>query len=175
MQMRSWAVWCLTVIGLCALANPAWAAPKKKKKAKADETAEPADVKEPAAAVSDDPKDIDALMDDSTKNKPAPVKKQAVAEPSSDPEKPLCDVAAGECASCLTNDDCPSDTPNCIEQTCSRCNQLLGQCGDAACNLATGICLPQSQIWCLVPGQTHPPEHQSRQYRPIAGLPFCNS
>jgi len=89
MQMRSWAVWCLTVIGLCALANPAWAAPKKKKKAKADETAEPADVKEPAAAVSDDPKDIDALMDDSTKNKPAPVKKQAVAEPGSDPDKPL--------------------------------------------------------------------------------------
>jgi hypothetical protein len=87
MQMRSWAVWCFTVIGLCALANPAWAAPKKKKRAKAAETAEPADVKEPAAAVSDEPKDIDSLMDDSTKNKPAPVKKQAVAEP--DPDKPL--------------------------------------------------------------------------------------
>lgn len=87
MQMRSWAVWCFTVIGLCALANPAWAAPKKKKRAKAAETAEPADVKESAAAVSDEPKDIDSLMDDSTKNKPAPVKKQAVAEP--DPDKPL--------------------------------------------------------------------------------------
>ena len=87
MQMRSWAVWCFTVIGLCALANPAWAAPKKKKRTKAAETAEPADVKEPAAAISDEPKDIDSLMDDSTKNKPAPVKKEAVAEP--DPDKPL--------------------------------------------------------------------------------------
>lgn len=91
MQMRSWAVWCFTVIGLCALANPAWAAPKKKKRAKAAETAEPVDVKEPAAAVSDDdPKDIDSLMDDA-KSRPAPVKKQAAADPSgeADPDKPL--------------------------------------------------------------------------------------
>lgn len=90
MQMRSWAVWCVSVIGLCALANPAWAAPKKKRsKAKSAQTAEPADVKEPAAAVSDEPKDIDALMDDSTKGQPAPVKKQALAEPDGDPDKPL--------------------------------------------------------------------------------------
>jgi hypothetical protein len=88
MQMRSWAVWCFTVIGLCALANPAWAAPKKKKRAKAAETAEPVDVKEPAAAVSDEPKDIDSLMDDA-KSRPAPVKKEAAAEPAADPDKPL--------------------------------------------------------------------------------------
>lgn len=88
MQMRSWAVWCFTVIGLCALANPAWAAPKKKKsKAHKAETTEPAEVESAPAAISDDSKDIDSLMDDSTKNKPAAVKKQEVAEP--DPDKPL--------------------------------------------------------------------------------------
>jgi hypothetical protein len=86
MQMRSCAVWCLGVIGLCLVANPAWAAPKKKKH-KAAETAEPASVEEAPAAVSDEPKDIDSLMKDSTKNKPAPVKKQEVAAP--DPDKPL--------------------------------------------------------------------------------------
>ena len=93
MQMRSWAVWCLGVIGLCALANPAFAAPKKKKsKAMKAETAQPADVEAAPAAISDEPKDIDALMDDSTKNRPAsdkPVKKQELAEP--DPDKPLYD------------------------------------------------------------------------------------
>jgi hypothetical protein len=88
MQMRSCAVWCLSVVGLCALANPAWAAPKKKSKAKAAATAAAAE--EPAApASSDEPKDIDALMKDSTKNKPAPVKKEKTAEPDTDPDKPL--------------------------------------------------------------------------------------
>jgi hypothetical protein len=67
------------------VANPAWAAPKKKKH-KA-ETAEPAAAEEAPAAVSDEPKDIDSLMDDSTKKKSAPVKKQEVAAP--DPDKPL--------------------------------------------------------------------------------------
>jgi hypothetical protein len=88
MQMRSWAVWCFTVIGLCALANPAWAAPKKKKsKAQTAETTEPAEVESAPAAISDDSKDMDALMDDSTKNKPPSVKKQQLAEPDGD--KPL--------------------------------------------------------------------------------------
>jgi hypothetical protein len=88
MQMRSCAVWCVSLIGLCLVANPVWAAPKKKKKHKADDTAEPAQVEEAAAPVSDEPKDIDSLMDDSTKKKSAaPVKKQEIAEP--DPDKPL--------------------------------------------------------------------------------------
>jgi hypothetical protein len=85
MQMRSCAVWCLSLVGLCLVANPAWAAPKKKKKAAAAETVETAPVEQPSAA--DEPKDIDNLMEDSTKNKPAKVKKQEVAEP--DPDKPL--------------------------------------------------------------------------------------
>jgi hypothetical protein len=85
MQMRSCAVWCLSVVGLCALANPAWAAPKKKSKAKAAETAAAAE--EPAAASSDESKDLDSLMKDSTKNKPAPVKREEIATP--DPDKPL--------------------------------------------------------------------------------------
>lgn len=86
MQMRSCAVWCLSVIGLCVLANPAWAAPKKKKsKAAAAETTE--QVEAAPAASSDEPKDIDSLMDDSTKKQSAPVKKQEAAEP--DPDKPL--------------------------------------------------------------------------------------
>jgi hypothetical protein len=90
MQMRRCAVWsCLSVLGLCLVANPAWAAPKKKKHSKQADSAEPAatEAVDQPAARGGESGDIDSLMKESTKNKPAPVKKQEVAEP--DPDKPL--------------------------------------------------------------------------------------
>ena len=89
MQMRSCAVWfCLSVIGVFALTDSALAAPKKKKKAQTEEAAaavEPEPVKESG------PKDVDSLMEDSTKKKS---KKQATAdsEAATKADEPAADV-----------------------------------------------------------------------------------
>lgn len=82
MQMRSCAVWfCLSFVGVFALTDSALAAPRKKK-AKTEEAAaavEPEPVKESG------PKNVDDLMEDSTKKK-AKSKPAAEPEATSEPE-----------------------------------------------------------------------------------------
>lgn len=85
MQMRSCAKWfCLSIVGVFALTGSASAAPKKKHKAKTEEAAPAAEV-EPEPVKEAKPKDVDALMDDSTKKKPS--KPKAVeSEEKAEPE-----------------------------------------------------------------------------------------
>jgi len=90
MQIRSCAVWfCLSVVGVFALSDSAYAAPKKKrdKTAKAAAAAEV----EPEPIKDAKPKDVDELMDDSTKKKPASTK-PAAAEESEAKSEPEADV-----------------------------------------------------------------------------------
>jgi hypothetical protein len=89
MQMRSCAKWfCLSVVGVFALTGSASAAPKKKHKDKTEKAAPVADV-EPEPVKEAKPKDVDALMDDSTKKKPA---KPKAAEPEEKAEPEAADV-----------------------------------------------------------------------------------
>lgn len=90
MQMRSCAVWfCLSVVGVFAMTGSAEAAPKKKHKAKTEESAAAV---EPEPVKDTGPKDVDELMDDSTKKKPAT--KPVAAE--ADKKEPEASADVGE-------------------------------------------------------------------------------
>ena len=71
-----------------------------------------------------------------------------------DPAAPICD--AGACVQCTTEDAsaCGGTTPVCDDATnaCVGCSEHE-QCGDAACNLFTGACLPGDAVVHVGPGQ----------------------
>ncbi|MEM9456661.1 MAG: hypothetical protein AAGF11_20955 [Myxococcota bacterium] len=73
-----------------------------------------------------------------------------------DPTAPLC--VEDQCVQCTAAvpDACTGDTPVCDEManTCVPCTEH-GQCGDAACNLFTGACLPADAVARVGPGQEH--------------------
>jgi hypothetical protein len=64
-----------------------------------------------------------------------------------DPARPYCEPSLGECVECLRDNECPDTAPNCINHSCGLCTELIGHCGDAACDLKNGRCLPADQIW----------------------------
>ncbi|MCX4239629.1 right-handed parallel beta-helix repeat-containing protein [Paraliomyxa miuraensis] len=72
-----------------------------------------------------------------------------------DPTTPVCE--AGVCVQCTMEDAtaCEGMTPVCDDATnaCVGCS-AHEQCGEAACNLFTGACLPGSAIVHVGPGQT---------------------
>lgn len=69
-----------------------------------------------------------------------------------DAATPVC--AAGECVQCSAGDDaaCEGTTPLCEGNVCVGCSDH-DQCGEAACNLFTGACLPASAVAHAGPGQ----------------------
>jgi hypothetical protein len=77
------------VLGLLSVANPAWAAPKKKSKAKHAASAEP----QVAPPDKESPKNTDDLMDDSSKRKPAASKPDTTSQSADKPDE---SAAVGE-------------------------------------------------------------------------------
>jgi hypothetical protein len=71
-----------------------------------------------------------------------------------DPGQPLC--VGGACVACTAENPaaCTGETPVCDDasNTCVPCTEH-GQCGDAACNLFTGACLPGDAVVHVGVGQ----------------------
>jgi hypothetical protein len=89
MQMRSCAKWfCLSMIGVFALTGSASAAPKKKHKKDKTEQAAPAEEPEVAPEPVQDtsPKDVDSLMENSTKKKSSSKPKATEPDEKAEPE-----------------------------------------------------------------------------------------
>lgn len=72
-----------------------------------------------------------------------------------DPANPLC--VGGACVQCTeaAPEVCEGTTPICDDatNTCGPCTMHEGQCGEAACNLFTGACLPEDAVVHVGPGQ----------------------